>query len=110
MRRTLAGVAVALAMLAGAAGSAAGAGVHMCGGVAFDSDSSQGAFRLVAHGASCSVARRVARAGGRAQGRSYDARGFRCRALGHGPRAIYTVRYRCTSGRRLVTFETAPAD
>jgi hypothetical protein len=86
------------------------AATRRCGSVAFNANSSQGAFNIVALRVGCRTARKVARHSGRARSHSYDALGFHCRALGRAHTAIYMERYRCRSHRRTVTFEAQPVN
>jgi hypothetical protein len=99
-----------IAALAVCAGSAGAAQSPDCGFVAFAAQSDDGAFGIVAHEATCHLARIVA--GGSRSSRfrygdpRYDALGFSCSGVGEqlGGHGKYVVRFRCTRARSFVSF------
>ena len=101
MKRIVVLAPLAVAALAWPA--AAPAATRDCGFVSFIPNTDSGAFSIKAHGASCRVARSVARESKR-EGLNYRHRRFRCagRRVTNGLEAI---RYRCRRGPSLVTFE-----
>lgn len=77
--------------------------------VAFTAQSDDGAFDIRAHGADCPTARTGARASRmRKLGEEpyrFTAAGFTCVGTPHAVGELAGVRYRCTSGDAVVTFD-----
>ncbi|MCD6726000.1 MAG: hypothetical protein LT070_02050 [Solirubrobacteraceae bacterium] len=89
--------------------TAAPAATRSCGIVAFTAQSDDGAFDIKARGADCPTARTVARASRmRRLGEEpyrFTAAGFTCVGTPHTAGELAGVRYRCTSGDAVVTFD-----
>lgn len=78
-----------------------------CGDVAFTPNSDDGAFQINVVGASCDIARGVARAARRQEGLAYRAQGFRCNGERREGEALPTVEWICVRGSdALVVFQT----
>ena len=84
--------------------------VRNCGRVGFTPNSDDGAFSIRAQGATCTTAKRVARATRtRGVGRKpyrFTTRGFRCRGLEDND-ALPLVKWSCIKGKAIVTFDRA---
>ena len=99
-----------IAALGAGSGVAGAAQPPSCGFVAFAQQSDNGAFGIVAHQATCHVARIVA--GGSRSSRfrygdpRYDTLGYACSGLGGqlGGHGKYAVRFRCIRANSVVSF------
>jgi hypothetical protein len=99
-----------IAVLAAGSGAAGAAQSPNCGFVAFRPQSDNGAFGIVAHEATCHLARIVAGGSRSSRFRYGDPRyatlGFSCSGLGGqlGGHGMYVVRFRCLRAHSVVSF------
>jgi hypothetical protein len=99
-----------IATLAACSGVAGAAQTPDCGFVAFAPQSDNGAFGIVAHEATCHLARGVANGSRSSRFRygdpRYTALGFNCSGHGEqlGGHGKYVVRFRCLRANSLVAF------
>ena len=99
-----------IAALAVSTSMAGAAQTPDCGFVAFAPQSDNGAFGIVAHQATCQVARTVAGGSRSSRFRSGDPRyatlGFSCSGHGGqlGGHGMYVVRFRCLHANSLISF------
>lgn len=109
MRRPACLVVCAALLLAGGLPIPAGAALtRSCGQISFTPNSDDGIFRIRARGVGCVTARRVARAARSLKivdgARRYRSRGFACRGA-FDDEGLPTVRWRCTRGAAVITFQ-----